>query len=112
MEIITYMDNRKVNFSTQTKIVRHGKKQNHKRFSFPSKAINAYRYGASPSSIAFQEGRDAVIEKGHDISKNILRRETASMIVIAANSPPVSTKSPREISSVTISSIRRSSTPS
>ena len=72
MEIITYMDNRKVNFSTQTKIVRHGKKQNHKRFSFPSQAINGYRYGASPSSIAFQEGRDAVIEKGHDISKNIL----------------------------------------
>ena len=72
MEIITYMDNRKVNFTTQTKIVRHGKKQNHKRFSFPSQAINGYRYGASPSSIAFQEGRDAVIEKGHDISKNIL----------------------------------------
>lgn len=71
MEIITYMDNRKVNFSTQTKIVRHGKRQNHKRFAFPSKAINAYRYGATASSIAFQEGRDAVIEKGYDISKNI-----------------------------------------
>lgn len=72
MEIITYMDNHKVNFSTQTKIVRQGKRQNHKRFAFPSKAINAYRYGASPSSIALQEGRDAVIEKGYGISKNIL----------------------------------------
>lgn len=76
MEIITYMDNRKVNFSAQTKIARKlegsRKRQNHKRFGFPSKAINAYRYGASPSSLALQEGSVAFVEKSHDVSKAIL----------------------------------------
>lgn len=76
MEIITYMDNRKVNFSAQTKIARKlegsRKRQNHKRFGFPSKAINAYRYGASPSSLALQESSAAFVEKSHDVSKAIL----------------------------------------
>lgn len=76
MEIITYMDNRKVNFGSQTKFARKlegsRKRQNHKRFGFPSKAINAYRYGASASSIALQEGSAAFVEKSCDISKNIL----------------------------------------
>ncbi|MBR5581647.1 MAG: M23 family metallopeptidase [Treponema sp.] len=76
MEIITYMDNRKVNFGSQTKFARKlegsRKRQNHKRFGFPSKAINAYRYGASASSIALQEGSAAFVEKSYDISKNIL----------------------------------------
>ena len=76
MEIITYMDNRKVNFGSQTKFARKlegaRKRQNHKRFGFPSKAINAYRYGASASSIALQESSAAFVEKSYDISKNIL----------------------------------------
>ena len=40
------------------------------------------------------------------------RRETASTMTIAASSPPVMTKSPREISSSTNNSLTRSSTPS
>ena len=76
MEIITYMDNRKVSFGSQTKFARKldhpRKKQNHKSFSFPSKAINAYRYGNSPSFIALQEGSSALVEKSHDIFQSLL----------------------------------------
>ena len=77
MEIITYMDNRKVNYGQQTKFARRinntGKRQNHKKFGFPSKIISSHHYGISSlSPVAEHPKLEIFAEKTVALSKTIL----------------------------------------
>lgn len=77
MEIITYMDNRKVNYGHHTKFARRvnntSKRQNHKKFGFPSKAIKFHRYGIfSVAPVKEHPKLDALVEKAATLSKTIL----------------------------------------